>query len=82
MREHKPNIFEWQIRFIQEASVATAMVGLLQALPGTRLFSRFRGEGRMIHNGTRNNVESDLNFVPKLDRQAWSRAIACSSWVC
>jgi radical SAM superfamily enzyme YgiQ (UPF0313 family) len=65
----KPNIFERQIKFIQEAGVVTAMVGLLQALPGTRLFSRLRQEGRILHDASGNNVEASLNFVPKLDRE-------------
>lgn len=65
----KPNIFERQIRFIQEAGVVTAMVGLLQALPGTRLFSRLNQEGRILHQASGNNVEISLNFIPKLDRE-------------
>ena len=65
----KPNIFERQIRFIQEAGVVTAMVGLLQALPGTRLYSRLTQEGRILHDASGNNVEAGLNFVPKLDRE-------------
>jgi radical SAM superfamily enzyme YgiQ (UPF0313 family) len=65
----RPNIFERQIKFIQEAGVATAMVGLLQALPGTRLFSRLKQEGRILHDPSGNNVEISLNFVPKLDRE-------------
>jgi radical SAM superfamily enzyme YgiQ (UPF0313 family) len=64
----KPNIFERQIKFIQEAGVVTAMVGLLQAMPGTRLFSRLNQEGRILHDASGNNVEVSLNFVPKLDR--------------
>ena len=65
----RSNIFERQIRFIQEAGVVTAMVGLLQALPGTRLFSRLKQEGRILHDASGNNVEANLNFVPKLDRE-------------
>ena len=65
----KFNIFERQIKFIQEAGVVTAMVGLLQALPGTRLFSRLKQEGRILHDASGNNVEASLNFVPKLDRE-------------
>ena len=34
------SIFERQWRFIQEAGVVTAMVGLLNALPQTRLYAR------------------------------------------
>ena len=65
----KPTIFEQQIRFIQEAGVVTAMVGLLQALPGTRLFSRLKQEGRILHDATGNNVEVSLNYIPRLDRE-------------
>jgi radical SAM superfamily enzyme YgiQ (UPF0313 family) len=65
----QPNIFERQIRLIQEAGVVTAMVGLLQALPGTRLFSRLQQEGRILHDASGNNVEVSLNFVPRLDRE-------------
>jgi len=64
----RPNIFERQMKFIQEAGVATAMVGLLQALPGTQLFSRLMREGRILDHPTGNNVNAALNFIPKLDR--------------
>jgi radical SAM superfamily enzyme YgiQ (UPF0313 family) len=59
----KPNIFERQIRFIQDAGVVTAMVGLLQALPGTRLFSRLRQEGRILHDASGNNVEASYRRI-------------------
>ncbi len=65
----EPGIFERQIRFVQEAGVVTAMVGLLTALPGTRLFSRLQREGRILHEATGNNMDGVLNFVPRLDRQ-------------
>lgn len=64
----EPNIFERQIRFVQEAGVVTAMVGLLMALPGTRLFSRLEKEGRILRDATGNNMDSVLNFIPRLDR--------------
>ncbi len=64
----RPNIFERQLKFIQEAGIVTAMVGLLQALPGTRLFSRLHREGRILDEASGNNVNAALNFVPKLDR--------------
>jgi radical SAM superfamily enzyme YgiQ (UPF0313 family) len=64
----KPNIFERQFRFIQEAGIVTAMVGLLTALPGTRLWTRLQGEGRILHHSTGNNLDGVLNFVPRLDR--------------
>jgi len=65
----RPTIFEQQRRFIQEAGVVTAMVGLLTALPGTRLFSRLMHEGRLIGHSTGNNLDGVLNYIPKLDRQ-------------
>lgn len=65
----KPSIFEQQIKFIQEAGVVTAMVGLLQALPGTQLFSRLQREGRLLSHPSGNNMTTTLNFVPKLDRE-------------
>jgi len=66
----RPDIFERQRRFIQEAGVVTAMVGLLTALPGTRLFQRLKEEGRILAHSTGNNLDAVLNFIPKLDRQA------------
>ena len=40
------NVFDEQLAFIQEASIPVAMVGMLQALPGTPLFDRIKREGR------------------------------------
>lgn len=62
------NIFERQHRFIQEAGVVTAMVGLLNALPRTRLFERLKAEGRLLRASTGNNLDAVLNFVPRMDR--------------
>jgi radical SAM superfamily enzyme YgiQ (UPF0313 family) len=61
-------IFDCQMRFIQEAGVATAMVGLLTALPETRLYKRLRGEGRILARSTGNNLDAVLNFIPRMDR--------------
>lgn len=63
-----PGIFEAQRRFIQSAGVVAAMVGVLTALPGTRLFQRLKQEGRLLAQSTGNNVEAVLNFIPRLDR--------------
>lgn len=66
----KLGIFELQKRFIQEAGVSTAMVGMLTALPGTRLFTRLTVEGRMLGRSSGNNLDAVMNFVPKLDPEA------------
>ena len=63
------SIFERQKRFIQESGVVTAMLGLLQALPHTRLFARLKSEGRLLDEATGNNTQAALNFVPRLDRE-------------
>jgi radical SAM superfamily enzyme YgiQ (UPF0313 family) len=65
----QPNVFERQLRFIQETGIVTAMVGLLNALPKTRLFTRLTAEGRILRETTGNNLDGVLNFVPRLDRQ-------------
>ena len=41
----RPSIFRKQIEFIQNSGIVTAMVGLLQAPPGTRLYERMK-QGR------------------------------------
>ena len=63
------DIFERQFEFIQKAGVVTAMVGLLTALPKTRLYSRLMEEGRLLSQTTGNNTEAVLNFVTKLDSE-------------
>jgi radical SAM superfamily enzyme YgiQ (UPF0313 family) len=42
-----PSIFQRQIDFIQKTGIVTAMVGLLNAPPGTRLYNRMKQEGRL-----------------------------------
>ena len=49
--------------------IVTAMVGLLNALPKTRLFTRLSNEGRILRGTTGNNLDSVLNFIPTLDRE-------------
>ncbi len=63
------DIFKQQFDFIQRSGVATAMVGLLTALPQTRLYQRLQREGRLLAESTGNNTSAALNFRPRLDRQ-------------
>jgi radical SAM superfamily enzyme YgiQ (UPF0313 family) len=63
------DIFARQFEFIQRSGVATAMVGLLTALPETRLYKRLLGEGRIESESIGNNTGATLNFTPKLDRE-------------
>jgi radical SAM superfamily enzyme YgiQ (UPF0313 family) len=62
-----PNIFEQQIQFIHKIGVVTAMVGLLSAVPGTKLYQRLKEQGRLLMNPTGNNTDGSLNFIPKMD---------------
>jgi radical SAM superfamily enzyme YgiQ (UPF0313 family) len=64
-----PNVFQLQFDFIQKTGIATAMVGLLSALPKTRLYQRLLGEGRLDNATSGNNTEAAINFRPKLDRE-------------
>lgn len=63
------NIFETQIKFIQQIGVVTAMIGLLNALPQTRLWFRLKAEGRLLHKSTGQGTDGTLNFIPKMERE-------------
>lgn len=63
------DVFERQFEFIQKSGVVAAMVGLLTALPETRLYRRLMQEGRLEQESTGNNTDAVLNFKPKLDRE-------------
>ncbi|MBN1639809.1 MAG: B12-binding domain-containing radical SAM protein [Anaerolineae bacterium] len=62
-----PSIFERQIDFIQKSGIVTAMVGLLQAPYGTRLYRRLQDEGRVIEGMSGDNVDGSTNIVPKMN---------------
>jgi radical SAM superfamily enzyme YgiQ (UPF0313 family) len=63
------DIFKRQFEFIQRSGVVTAMVGLLTALPQTRLWQRLKREGRLEATSSGNNTQAELNFKPKLNRE-------------
>lgn len=65
-----PSIFRRQIDFIQETGIVTAMVGLLQALPGTALFERLQRAGRLRGSGSGDNVDGTTNIIPTMDPAA------------
>ena len=60
-------IFENQINFIQKSGIVTAMVGLLNAPPGTKLHKRLKGENRLVRNFSGNNTDCTMNFIPKMN---------------
>jgi len=61
------SIFESQISFIQRSGIATAMVGLLNAPRGTRLYQRLKKENRLLKNASGDNTDCSINFIPKMD---------------
>jgi len=63
------NIFDQLINFIQKSGIVTAMVGLLNAPQGTRLFKRLKSENRLLTEMTGDNMDGSLNFIPKMDSQ-------------
>lgn len=63
----REDIFDRLVEFIQQSAIPIAMVGLLQAMPGTQLFRRLSSEGRILHAGGGNNTACDLNFLPRMN---------------
>ena len=61
-------IFDSLINFIQESGIVTAMVGLLNAPKGTKLYQRLAEEGRLMEGFSGNNTDFSMNFIPKMDR--------------
>ncbi len=64
------SIFKTQISFIQKSGIVTAMVGLLNAPKGTRLYQRLKAENRLIQESSGNNTDFSLNFVPRMNPDA------------
>ena len=61
----KPSIYKRMISFIQQSGIVTAMVGMLNAPKGTKLYERMENEGRLLNDFSGTNTE--INFQPKMD---------------
>jgi radical SAM superfamily enzyme YgiQ (UPF0313 family) len=61
------SIFDRQIEFIQKSGIVTAMVGLLNALRGTKLYHRLEKENRLLNHTSGDNTDSSINFSPKMN---------------
>lgn len=68
-----PSIFQRQVEFIQQSGIVTAMVGLLQAPVGTRLYERLAREGRLSGAASGDNVDGRTNILPRMSLQALHR---------
>ena len=61
-------IFDTLIRFIQQSRIVVAMVGLLNAPRGTRLYKRMEKEQRLLSDFSGDNTDYSMNFTPKMAR--------------
>ncbi len=61
------SVFQRQIEFIQKSGIVTAMVGLLQAPQGTRLYQRMAAMGRLRGTASGDNVEGTTNIATLMD---------------
>ena len=60
------SIFEHQISFIQKSGIVTAMVGILNAPPETKLWRRLEKENRILPTGSGDNTDGTSNMIPKM----------------
>ncbi len=63
-------IFDRLIKFIQESGIVTAMVGLLNAPHGTKLYHRLQKEGRLLKATSGDNTDFSINFIPRMNSDA------------
>jgi radical SAM superfamily enzyme YgiQ (UPF0313 family) len=63
------SIFGSQINFIQKTGIVTAMVGLLNAPRGTRLYQRLKKENRLLKDTSGDNTDFSINFIPKMKHE-------------
>lgn len=61
-------IFDKMVGFIQESGIVSAMVGLLNAPKGTKLYQRLAGEGRLRDDFSGDNTNLTMNFMPKMNQ--------------
>lgn len=67
-----PEIFDAQRALIQSSPISLAMVGLLMALPGTRLWRRLEREGR-LRGRPGGDQFARCNFTPTMDEETLLR---------
>jgi radical SAM superfamily enzyme YgiQ (UPF0313 family) len=62
-----PGVFKDQIDFIQNSGIVTAMVGLLVAPTGTKLYKRLESENRLLNDFATDNTNGSTNFIPRMN---------------
>jgi radical SAM superfamily enzyme YgiQ (UPF0313 family) len=61
-------VFTSIIDFIQKSGIVSAMVGLLNAPKGTRLYRRLKQEDRLLPEYTGDNTGLSINFIPRMGK--------------
>jgi radical SAM superfamily enzyme YgiQ (UPF0313 family) len=61
-----PETFERLIEFVQKSRIVTAMVGMLNAPRGSRLYERLQKEDRLLKDISGDNTDFSTNIVPKM----------------
>ena len=64
----KTSIFKQMSSFIQNSGIITAMVGILSAPTGTRLYERMKKEKRLVSEFSGVNTEAATNIITVMDR--------------
>ncbi len=64
------SIFERLIAFIQKSGIVTAMVGLLNAPRGTKLYHRLVKENRLLKDISGDNTDLSINFIPRMNYES------------
>ncbi|OPX94346.1 MAG: Ribosomal protein S12 methylthiotransferase RimO [Syntrophorhabdus sp. PtaB.Bin006] len=59
-----PETFDRQIDFVQKSRIITAMVGMLNAPRGSRLYERLAKEGRLTKDISGDNTDFSTNIIP------------------
>jgi len=57
------------VEFVQKSGIVSAMVGLLNAPRGTKLYWKLVKENRLIREVSGDNTDFSINFIPKMNRK-------------
>jgi radical SAM superfamily enzyme YgiQ (UPF0313 family) len=69
----RADIFKRQFEFVQKTGIVVAMVGVLNALPGTGLWERLKKSNRLTGYTTGNNLLAQTNFTPTMGAETLAR---------
>ncbi len=62
-----PGVFDRMINLIQKSGIVMAMVGLLNAPRGTKLYKQMMTQNRLTTPPTGDNMDCTMNFIPQME---------------